>query len=323
MNDMISVIVPVYKVEDYLDKCIDSIVNQTYRNLEIILVDDGSPDNCPAMCDAWAEKDSRIKVIHIKNGGAGKARNQALDIAQGNFIAFVDSDDYISPDMYERMLQNFDDEIDIVECNYILSSSSNEKFSLSNENNKIVYSEKDAMKAHIQDQCFKQIIWNKLYRKKIVKGIFFPEGKLIDDEFWTYRVIGKANKLIRINDCLYCYRQQPDSVMHLSFSLNRLQAIDAKIERLKYIKQYHPDLYFDAHKNLWLTCLYLGQLSLKHLSEVDAKQAFALISKALKEFPLSFSEINKMPLSIRIWGFLSNVSLSATCKMRNIFNIGL
>ena len=96
----ISVIVPVYKVEPYLDKCISSIVNQTYKNLEIILVDDGSPDNCPAMCDAWAEKDSRIRVLHQRNQGGGAARNAGLDLASGSLIAFVDSDDYIVPDMY-------------------------------------------------------------------------------------------------------------------------------------------------------------------------------------------------------------------------------
>ena len=96
---LISVIVPVYKVEKYLDRCVQSIVDQTYKNLEIILVDDGSPDNCPAMCDAWAEKDHRIKVIHQQNAGGGAARNAALDIAQGDLIAFADSDDYLAPDM--------------------------------------------------------------------------------------------------------------------------------------------------------------------------------------------------------------------------------
>ena len=103
-NPKISVIVPVYKVEKYLDKCVESIVNQTYKNLEIILVDDGSPDNCPAMCDAWAEKDERIKVIHKENGGVSSARNAALEVATGDYIGFVDSDDWIEPDMYEYLV---------------------------------------------------------------------------------------------------------------------------------------------------------------------------------------------------------------------------
>ena len=105
-NPKISVIVPVYKVEKYLDKCVESIVNQTYKNLEIILVDDGSPDNCPAMCDEWAEKDERIRVIHKENGGLADARNAGMDIATGDYIGFVDSDDWIEPNMYEVLLKN-------------------------------------------------------------------------------------------------------------------------------------------------------------------------------------------------------------------------
>lgn len=103
-EDLISVIVPVYKVEKYLHRCVDSIINQTYKNLEIILVDDGSPDNCPKICDEYAQKDQRIKVIHKKNAGISEARNAGLEIAQGEFVAFVDSDDYIDSTMYEKML---------------------------------------------------------------------------------------------------------------------------------------------------------------------------------------------------------------------------
>ena len=102
----ISVVVPVYNVEEYLDQCVESLVGQTYKNLEVILVDDGSPDNCPAMCDEWAERDNRIKVIHKENGGVSSARNAALDIASGDYIGFVDSDDWIEPDMYEILIKN-------------------------------------------------------------------------------------------------------------------------------------------------------------------------------------------------------------------------
>ena len=106
---LVSVIVPVYKVEKYLDKCIESIVGQTYKNLEIILVDDGSPDNCPAMCDSWAQKDSRIKVIHKPNGGVSSARNTALDAASGEYICFVDSDDVLELDTVKYMVDNISD----------------------------------------------------------------------------------------------------------------------------------------------------------------------------------------------------------------------
>ena len=119
MNEpLVSVIVPVYKVEDYLDKCVESIVKQTYKNLEIILVDDGSPDNCPSMCDSWAQKDSRIKVIHKENGGVSSARNSALDTAAGDYICFVDSDDFIEPNAVGYMLENIGD-ADVIQLSLI------------------------------------------------------------------------------------------------------------------------------------------------------------------------------------------------------------
>ena len=115
--ELISIVVPVYKVEPYLDKCVSSIVNQTYKNLEIILVDDGSPDNCPVMCDAWAEKDNRIRVIHKPNGGLSDARNAGMSAATGELIAFVDSDDWIAPDMYEKLYHRLtEDGSDIAAC---------------------------------------------------------------------------------------------------------------------------------------------------------------------------------------------------------------
>lgn len=128
MSDLISIIVPVYNVEKYLDRCIQSIVEQTYRNLEIILVDDGSTDGSEKICDSWAVKDNRIRVIHQNNMGGGAARNAALDVAKGDFIAFVDSDDYISADMYEYLHGLMDNGFDIAECSYVQVNDDSEPF---------------------------------------------------------------------------------------------------------------------------------------------------------------------------------------------------
>lgn len=123
----ISVIVPVYKTEGLLDRCVESIVGQTYKNLEIILVDDGSPDNCPAMCDEWAEKDSRIRVIHKENGGLCSARNAGMDIATGDYLGFVDSDDCIEPDMYQLLVENaVSTQADISRCGIFVDEESRE-----------------------------------------------------------------------------------------------------------------------------------------------------------------------------------------------------
>ena len=163
--DLISIIVPVYKVEKYLDKCVQSIVDQTYQNLEIILVDDGSPDNCGAMCDVWAEKDSRIKVIHQENRGGGAARNAALNLSSGEYIAFVDSDDYIAPDMFDYLYSLLDDGGDIAECAYVNVVDDNYQF-VSTEDLVYTCAVQEAMQEHIQDRFFRQLIWNRCWQGK-------------------------------------------------------------------------------------------------------------------------------------------------------------
>lgn len=176
MKDLISVIVPVYKAEPYLDKCISSIVNQTYKNLEIILVDDGSPDNCPSMCDFWSERDNRIRVVHQSNEGAGGAKNKGLDVAQGDYIGFVDSDDYIEAHMFEHLLSlmGSNHDIGIAECNILQVEDDDAQLDNGQEYKSDVYETMAAMELHIQDKIFKQTPPNKLYRRTVISGIRFP-----------------------------------------------------------------------------------------------------------------------------------------------------
>lgn len=321
MNDLISVIVPVYNVEQYLNKCIESIVNQTYSNLEIILVDDGSPDNCPQICDDWANRDSRIKVIHQQNQGGGPARNVALDIAKGKFISFVDSDDYISPVFYENMVSFMSGEVDIVECDYTEVNDENASFSLDNFLKD--YAVEEALKCNIEDSIFKQLIWNKLYKREIIKNIRFPDSKGIDDEFWTYKIIGNANKLRRINSVLYAYRQQNSSVMHIKFSLSRLNAILAKAQRVEYIRKKYPKLESIARINLWFTCLFLGQKALVYLDKADEAKAFELIRNALSKEKLKLLDYNNLTFKYKAWLLLSSISIRLVCKIRNYLKVGL
>ena len=319
--DLISVIVPVYKVEKYLDKCVQSIVNQTYKNLEIILVDDGSPDNCGAICDVWAEKDSRIKVIHQRNQGGGAARNAGLDIASGEWIGFVDSDDYIAPEMYEHLKSILDTGADIAECCFLETTNDNVALD-SGKGIWEYYTVSDAMRRHLDDKIFRQLIWNKLYRRESVGDIRFPVGKKIDDEFFTYRVIANCRKLAHSDRRMYAYRQQADSVMHQSFSLERLQAVDAKCQRLDLLKERFPTLIPDAKINLWYTCLYQGQMAMRHLDKDAQHEALAILSKAMANYPLTQDEMNALAFQQKIWANLSKLSFTMTCKIRNFLRIG-
>ncbi len=198
----ISIIIPIYKVEKYLNRCLESVVNQTYRNLEIILVDDGSPDNCPAMCDAWAEKDSRIKVIHKENAGVAKARNDALDIASGEFIGFVDSDDYIELNMLETLFENIKaSSADVSVCDY----SDNEAASQDNQFSYIDVDE--ALKGIASGGYLYSVLWNKLYKRSVIADVRMPDYICCEDEEFNYFVFQKAKTIVQCDAKLYHYIQ--------------------------------------------------------------------------------------------------------------------
>lgn len=318
---LISVIVPVYNVEKYLNKCIESIVNQTYENMEIILVNDGSVDSSNAICQSWREKDPRIILINQNNLGAGQARNAALDIAKGDIVAFVDSDDYIFKTMFEEMLLLMKDDVDIVECDYI---TVNNNFGISEANYKVsrkTYTNSEAMKEHLLDANFKQIIWNKLYRKSIISEVRFPTNSKIDDEFFTYKVIGNANKLVHINKVFYAYRQNPNSIMHTIDISSKYQALNAKIKRHEYIKLFFPELINLSNYTIDLFCIYLGQLILKQKKSTDNKEMFNTLKRTIKSY--NCSNVRNIKITNYIWIILSKMSLKLTCEIRNMLKIGL
>lgn len=321
-NPLISVIVPIYKVEKYLDRCVESIVNQTYKNIEIILVDDGSTDSCPQMCDKWAAKDNRIKVIHKKNEGAGKARNIGLDVCNGNYVSFIDSDDYISDDYLARLYSFIDDEIDIVECEYLIVEDNNALFSRSEPiANRCDVT--DALRQSILERAFKQVIWNKLYKKSVISNYRFPEHYKIDDEFWTYKVIANCKNLIHINSQLYAYRQQHNSVMHTLSIKQRIQPIIAKKERVDFISERFPCLYSDCVISLYATCLFQTQCVYRDGLKKE-KQEFKKISESmLKRYRLNYNYLKRFSIKYRIWYYLFSLSVPLTCNLRNLLRIGL
>ena len=268
MTEKISVIIPVYKVEKYLDNCIKSIVAQTYRNLEIILVDDGSPDNCPAMCDAWAKKDNRIKVIHKENGGLSDARNVGMAAATGDFIGFVDSDDWISPDMYQLLYDRMKiDGSDIAACDF--KSFYDDKELITDTSDDILYricTAEQAISELIQGIGFRAVAWNKLYRRSILNGEYFEVGRYHEDEFFTYRILDKATCLTYIAKPLYFYRQRKGSIMS-SISPKHLDILDAYLERLSLLKKKYPSLYHKDAITFCVSCIGLLQSAYSTLGD--------------------------------------------------------
>lgn len=232
MNETISIIVPIYKVELFLSQCIESIIRQTYQNLEIILVNDGSPDGCPQICDEYAKKDKRIKVIHKQNEGVAVARNIGIETATGDYIGHVDSDDYIHPAMYETMLQILQKTAaDIVYCNrydvYDEQHINELTMKQGADIQVIILNNIDALKALMRDQRGQVIVpWAKLYRKDIFDGVQYPKGEVNEDSFITWKLLYKSSKIAYADVKFYYHRIRENSTMQ-TFNLKRMRVLDA------------------------------------------------------------------------------------------------
>lgn len=243
MNDVISVIVPVYNVAAYLPQCLDSILNQDYRNLEVILIDDGSEDESGSICDRYGGLDSRVRVIHQKNGGAAAAKNAGLRVATGEYLSFVDSDDFLEPDVYGYML-NLLKEYDADAGEFAF---------------------RDVYRTRTEDQVFRPgrsvaegkaylirftkdwscaLLWNKLYKRALFESVFFEEGHKIDDEYFTYQGIMNAAKIVCDDRIVYNYRRRASSVMLSPKSREQLtlDRVDAIAKRREKVISRFPEL---------------------------------------------------------------------------------
>ena len=322
-NPMISVIVPVYKVEAYLDKCVSSIANQTYQNLEIVLVDDGSPDNCPAMCDAWAEKDSRIKVIHKKNGGLSDARNAGMAIASGDLIGFVDCDDWISPDMYEILCRNMEKtDSDMAACGVKMVWEDGSPSRMLTRPGDCVLNHEEAMRAIIGESWLKQPVWYKLYKTALVKDISFPVGKYHEDVFWSYQAVARADRVSVTDHVGYYYLQRGASIMGEGYSLKRLDALEARGQRLAFIQQSFPQLEASERTNLLFFCIYSLQMAMRHLSKDDLAIAETRICSTIQKLQL-LKKPGTLTGKQRAWVSMAKCSVRATCRLRNALKIGI
>ena len=315
MNDLISVIVPVYNVEQYLDRCIGSIVNQTYTNLEIILVDDGSPDNCPTMCDNWAEKDCRIKVIHKQNGGLSDARNAGLAVASGEYIAFVDSDDWIHKEyiiiLYNAICNN---NADISACSINITNHYIED-QLVTESNCSLFDNYSVMKSLVNGKEFASNVWNKLYSSALLNNERFVVGKYHEDEFFSYKIISKVTSAVYVNTPLYFYYQRPGSIMN-SFSIKRLDIFDAYTERIKFLDTNYPDLAIIDKKSFYIALVNHCCLALKFKNK-DAVNTIILYSKFIKMRVKDFSLFN---IKTIFYIICSKINIKLFCRILNLIH---
>ena len=263
MEPLISVIIPIYNLEDYIDKCVGSIVRQTYQKLEIILVDDGSTDGSGRICDLWRERDGRIRVVHQPNRGVSAARNAGLDICKGEAIAFVDPDDWIESEMYEKLLSRMNrDNSDIAICSARRVDDAGKTIGGSFVHD-TVYDAPQALSELIKQRNVKQIVGDKLYKRAVTEDFRFEEGKAFEDVFWMYQAIGHAGRISLTSDVFFNHYMREGSATHTAFSVKNLDALDGYEHSCEYIKENYPDLYDDVLSAYMGYCMNFLQKALK------------------------------------------------------------
>lgn len=239
-NCLISIIVPVYNVSKYLEKCVQSLIVQEYKNIEIILVDDGSTDGSGELCDVLAKEDERIKVIHKQNGGLSSARNAGIKFCSGDYIGFVDSDDYIEPQMYSKLMCALKkNNADMVLCGFKCVDENGEVLEKIDGVRTELLSQEDMFdRIDTKNQkywCY-VIAWNKLYSRAIFDNVLFPEGRIHEDEFIIHHIISNCNLIVSLEDELYYYVQRKGSITATTFNAKRLDEVDAFLDRYFFYK---------------------------------------------------------------------------------------
>lgn len=276
MKPLISVVIPVYKVEAYLAACVESVMAQTYQNFEIILVDDGSPDNCPRMCDDLAARDSRIRVIHKENGGLSSARNAGIDAARGDYLAFLDSDDLWTPLFLERLYWAIEETgadfsvclfrrfrgappRELPETAQVITMNQRQAFdclfNIRNENmvvapNKLYNSR---LFGYLNENMV--VSWNKLYHNRIFDSIRYPVGMIHEDEAIIHEIIGASEKVAWVEEEHYLYRETANSITNAKFNLKRLDETVAKERRIVWFEDHGMHDLADRTRRVYLTNL--------------------------------------------------------------------
>lgn len=239
---LVSIVVPIYNVEIYLTKCIDSIINQTYQNLEIILVNDGSTDKCFDICEEYKDTDERIKVINKENGGLSEARNYGIDIAKGEWITFVDSDDYVHPEMIESMVSLAKSKNgDIIICGHFKVFEDNLQ-EIRNDGNITSYDGQEALGKILEDREINSFAWDKIYKRNLFENLRYPKGRIFEDTAFTYKLFEKAHKVVSINKAYYYYVMRETSLSNTKNIKRSYHNFLAFYERFLFAKDNFKEL---------------------------------------------------------------------------------
>jgi glycosyltransferase involved in cell wall biosynthesis len=290
MNPKISIIVPVFNVEDFIQENIESILAQSFKDFELILVNDGSSDRSGDICDEFSMKDQRIIVIHKENGGQSSARNRGIDVAKGDYIGFIDSDDWIHKDMYNILYSKaIETDVEIAACNIIQYDKDDTKHLYCGKTFDLLYDRNSAMNELYLNERLTFSPCNKLYGRELIEGLRFKEGYILEDMDFAYRVIHKANRIYYTGQALYNYRYNDKSTMRKAFSKKRIDEFEVRKNMYLFYLNNYPSLASELYAECFLTGLMLfiniGKYyknetnQYKYLIDIDRKIIKSLIFK--------------------------------------------
>ena len=284
---LISVVVPVYKVEKYLNRCVDSILNQTFTDFELILVDDGSPDNCGKICDDYAKRDNRVNVIHKQNGGLSEARNYGIEWALKNsnseWITFIDSDDWVHPLFLELLLDAVvKNNVNLGICDY-LSTKADELEEKEINNRVELFSTEDFWTQYDGNSI---VAWGKIYKKQDFSDIRYPVGKLHEDAFTTYKIFFKYKEIAYVNEKIYYYYFNPNGIMQSSWTPKRIDELDGHRAIIRFFDDIKKENLkkFEIKKLILLTCNHISLVKNSPCIVSKQKYVHILRKKTLKYF---------------------------------------
>lgn len=300
-KDLVSIVVPIYNVEDYLRECIDSILEQTYKNIEIILVNDGSQDNCGKICDEYGKRDRRIKVIHKKNGGLSDARNTGINEATGKYIAFVDSDDYVEKKYIELLYKAIkDNNTQISQCGIFRIDNEKKLLGEFKYNYNVVNNSRNMMIDVYNGKWENIVVWNKLYLKSLFDNIKFPKGKIHEDEFTTYKIYYSVDKVSIIKQSLYNYRKNENSITGNNYNIKRLDVLEALNERKNFFYSIGDKQLYNMTLELYLCKLRESYAFIKKY--ISNKEVLNKILKEYRKIYIKVVKENGISIKHRIKG---------------------
>lgn len=306
-QETISIIVPVYRVETYLSKCLDSIIGQTYPHLEIILVDDGSPDRCGEICDRYAEKDARIHVIHKKNEGVARARNDGIARASGDYISFIDSDDWIAENAYEillRGIRQYEADCAVGRCVTVLEKNGR----LYPQSAPVPPVKKESAREAMKHVLLKgSAVWNRLFKREIFDKIRFPEGRVNDDEMVALHAYAACRNIVFLNQDTYYYRIRKNSITTSRFSLRNVDCYYNSIDNLHFIRQTMPELTACAQYKYIKAMLYCYVNLMKMKRTEETRKILQVLRKDIRENRQTAWKNKYVTLPMKVLMFLLSI----------------